>query len=217
MQRGDLHTHVGGREVHGEVGAATGAHRGCEIGHGETGRIRAVNGDARDGEIGGAVVRDGKGVAGIGADGHRTEVVGDGVIDKVRAEGLLNPDDGKCDGQSRSSAVECDLSLRQGSAIHRAEGVHHDGCSGQYGSIEDGGRAENRFRAYLPENVIGICAASQNDINRVGHLKIGAALENPDIAWTTTECDVRVYKTRRAAVKFVEARGERQPADINPG
>jgi len=42
-------------------------------------------------------------------------------------------------------------------------------------------------------------------MNPVGHLKIGAALEDPDIVWTTTECDVRAYISR--AREFVEASG----------
>jgi len=67
----------------------------------------------------------------------------------------------------------------------------------------------------LPENVSGLCAASQDDMNRAAHFQIGCDLEDPDIIGTTREGDVRSRYQSRAR-EFVEAGDKVQPADI-PG
>ena len=99
--------------------------------------------------------------------------------------------------------------------MDRAAGIHRDGLVSHYGPLEVGGRAKHRRSAYLPENVFGLCAASQDDFYPTAQLKILRALEDPDVIRTTCECDVRSRYQSRGR-EFVEAGGEVHPADI-PG
>src|ERR1035437_6585993 len=75
--------------------------------------------------------------------------------------------------QTAAGAVEGNPgSERQCSAFDCAAGLHRDGLFSHDSPLEDGERIKNRRRTYLPENVSGLCATSQDDMNPAAHLKI---------------------------------------------
>jgi len=57
-------------------------------------------------------------------------------------------------------------------------------------------------------------AAGENDFDTVAHGKIGGYLKNPDIGSAARESDIRP-RYRKPAREFIQARDERQPADIS--
>ena len=78
----------------------------------------------------------------------------------------------------------------QGSAFHRTVVLHCDGLVRHDGPLEDGVRIKNRRRAYLPEDVLRICAAGQDHVNPAPHPKILRTLKDPHVIWPAREGDV---------------------------
>ena len=117
-------------------------------------------------------------------------------------------------GQAAAIAVEGHPGIEgQGPALHGAAGVQRDGLVRQDRALEDRVRAEHRRGAHLPEDVPGLGAAGQDDMDTAAELQIGGNLEDPDIARATGKGKVRAGDQRRAR-ELVEAGDKVQSTDI---
>lgn len=103
---------------------------------------------------------------------------------------------------------------RQGSAIQRAAGIHRDGLVGKDRALEYREGADDRRCPDLPEDILRLRTAREDDVDHGSHLQIGRDLEDPDVIRATGEREVRTGNQRRAS-ELVEARGEVEATEVS--
>lgn len=103
---------------------------------------------------------------------------------------------------------------RQGSAVHRAAGIHCDGLIRKDRPLEDREGADDSRGADLPEDIPCLCATRKDNVNGGSHLEVGRDLENPDIIRTAGEGEVGTGD-QRSACELIEAGGKVEAAEIS--
>ena len=88
-----------------------------------------------------------------------------------------------------SSGIVGSRGLCQRSAGQFCTGLQHNRCLIQYDSLKVRCRAKGRLAGYLPENVLGLCAARQVYNDAAAHGEFLRYLEDPDIICAAKESE----------------------------